>query len=119
MHCVRSQKNLRKRQKKLLFNLFFHTVLVYSSGLFGSTDLKFVRDKIITIRNNIPNSLAKGHRDIKPDIKRNWKFSHLKNDGKGRMRSLLLPYFSDCKNRRIKQKTNLAASKMKFFCGIS
>ena len=28
---------------------------------------------------------------------------------------LLLPYFSGCKNRRIKQKTNPAASTMKVF----
>ena len=70
------------------------------------------------ISNNIPNSLAKGHRDIKPDIKRNWKFSHLKNDGKGRMRSLLLPYFSDCKNRRITKKRISQHLRWSFFVAL-
>ena len=37
-----------------------------------------------------------------------WNFSRRFND-------LLLSYFSVCKNKRIKQKTNLAASKMKVF----
>ena len=37
------------------------------------------------------------------------------NNGKERMRPLLLPNFSGCKNNKIKQKTNPAASKMKLF----
>ena len=58
------------------------------------------------IRNNIPNSPAKGRSAFKRDIKKIWNFSRQKYNGKGRMRPLLLPYFSGSKNKRIKQKTN-------------
>ena len=119
MHCVRSQKTWENVKKNFCLICFFTLYWFIPVVYLVQTDLKFLRDKIIMIRNNIPNSLAKGHRDIKPDIKRNWKFSRWKNDGKGRMRPLLLLYFSDCKNKRIKPKTNLAASKMKLFGGIS
>ena len=37
------------------------------------------------------------------------------NDGKGRMYPLLLSYISGCNKKRIKQKTNYTASKMKLF----
>ena len=56
-------------------------MLVYSSGLFGS---------------------------------KNWNFPRQKNDFND-FNDLRLPYFSSCKNKRIKQKTNPTASKMKLF----
>ena len=48
---------------------------------------------------------------FKRDIKKNGIFHVDLND----FNDLLLSYFSVCKNKRIKQKTNLAASKMKVF----
>ena len=48
---------------------------------------------------------------FKRDIKKNWIFHIDFND----FHDLLLPYFSGCKNKKIKQKTNPAASKMKPF----
>ena len=61
-------------------------MLVYSSGLFDSNET----------------------------LKRNWNFSRRKNDLND-FNDLLLPYFSGCKDKRIKQKMNPTASKMKFF----
>ena len=48
---------------------------------------------------------------FKRDIKKNRIFHIDFND----FHDLLLPYFSGCKNKKIKQKTNPAASKMKPF----
>ena len=45
---------------------------------------------------------------------KNWNFPRQKNDFND-FNDLLLPYFSSCKNKRIKQKTNPTASKMKLF----
>ena len=50
----------------------------------------------------------------KRDIKRNLNFSRRKNDLND-FNDLLLPYFSSCKDKRIKQETNSTASKMKLF----
>ena len=64
------------------------------------------------ICNNIPSSPASGRITLKQDIKRISNSSHWKNDGKVRMCPLLMSYFSGCKNKRIKQKMNLAASQL-------
>ena len=64
-------------------------MLVYSSGLFDSNEA----------------------------LKKNWNFSRRTNDlnDLNDFNDLLLPYFSGCKNKRIKQKTNPTTSKMKLF----
>ena len=51
---------------------------------------------------------------FKQGIKKKLKFSRRTNDLND-FNDLLLPYFSGCKNKRIKQKTNPTVSKMKLF----
>ena len=81
-----SKKNLRKRPKKFLFNLIFILCWFIPVVYFG----------------------------LNETFKKNWNFSRQKNNLNDFI-NLLLFSFPVSKNKRIKQKTNLTVSKMKYF----
>ena len=109
MYWVRlHKKNFKKRQKNFFCSNWFFILCWFIPVIYlVQTDQKN-KDKITIIRNNIPNLPASGCSTLKKDIKRIWNSSRRKNDEKGRMYPLLFSYFSGCKNKRIKQKTNPA-----------
>ena len=81
-----SKKNYKNVKKICLICFLCCALLVYSSGLFGSNEI----------------------------LEKIGNFSGWKNNLND-FNNLLLPYFSGCKNKRIKQKTNPTASKTKVF----
>ena len=114
MHWVQLQnKKIKKNLRKKI--VFLYWVRLFQWFIWFKQTKTLLRNQVIIICNDIPKSPAYGSSALKWDMKRNSNFSRRINDGKERMRPLLLPNFSGCKNNKIKQKTNPAAPKMKLF----